>query len=68
MGEVKAAGGMTIAQSEIPAWFRHAQSCHRPGLRSARGGFGRIANTLQAQCAIDRKKETHWTQALAAKR
>ena len=56
MGEVKAAGGMTIAQSE--------DSCVVFGMPKAaidRGyvvrvvGLDVLANTLQAQCAIDRK-------------
>ena len=56
MGEVKAAGGMTIAQSE--------DSCVVFGMPKAaidRGyavrvvGLDVLANTLQAQCAVDRK-------------
>jgi two-component system chemotaxis response regulator CheB len=56
MGEVKAAGGMTIAQSE--------DSCVVFGMPKAaidRGyavrvvGLDVLANTLQAQCTVDRK-------------
>ena len=56
MGEVKAAGGMTIAQSE--------DSCVVFGMPKAaidRGyavrvvGLDVLANTLQAQCSVDRK-------------
>jgi two-component system chemotaxis response regulator CheB len=56
MGEIKAAGGMTIAQSE--------DSCVVFGMPKAaidRGyavrvvGLDVLANTLQAQCAVDRK-------------
>ena len=56
MGEVKAAGGMTIAQSEDSCVvFGMPKAAIERGYAVRVVGLDVLANTLQAQCTIDRK-------------
>ena len=56
MGEVKAAGGMTIAQSEDSCVvFGMPKAAIERGYAVRVVGLDVLANTLQVQCAVDRK-------------
>jgi len=56
MGEVKAAGGMTIAQSEDSCVvFGMPKAAIERGYAVRIVGLDVLANTLQLQCAVDRK-------------